>query len=191
MAMSYQHQGKRALDVAISSAALILLAPIMAIVVVAIVLESGWPALFTQDRVGVDDRVFTLLKFRSMVVGTPTMASVEAHTAKVTRVGRIIRRLNLDELPQLVNILRGEMSIVGPRPALPTQTDLRGLRREGGADKVRPGLTGLAQISSYDGMLAIDKSRYDILYAGNVSLLSDFRIILRTVSYLRKTPPLY
>lgn len=188
---SYPAGGKRVLDLALAGLALVLLAPVLGAVAIAIRLGDGGPALFRQERAGRDGRPFVLLKFRSMPVGSAHVPSTEATRIPVNAVGRFIRRTNLDELPQLLNILAGQMSVVGPRPALPTQAELLALRQANGAAACRPGLTGLAQVSARDGMTVEEKAAYDGAYAGQVSLLGDLRIMLRTVGYLFRRPPVY
>lgn len=187
----YSHYLKRFIDIGIAGSLLILLSPIMLIVALAIRREDGGPALFRQHRVGRNGKLFTIYKFRSMPVNTKQVASAAATTLTVTKVGTIIRRTNLDELPQLFNILLGDMSIVGPRPALATQVELCELRKQQGVNQLKPGLTGLAQIRSYDGMPETEKARWDALYAKSVSLLTDLKIILSTFFYLLKPPPVY
>jgi O-antigen biosynthesis protein WbqP len=182
---------KRAFDVAAAAAALVALSPLMAVVALAIRLEDGGPVLFRQMRVGRGGRLFRIYKFRSMPVATAHVPSARAGGLRATRVGRLIRRTNVDELPQLVNVLRGDMSLVGPRPALPAQEDLCSRRRELGVEICRPGLTGLAQVNSYDGMPDDEKARWDGAYAGRISFLHDLRIIARTVAYLTRRPPVY
>ena len=191
MGMTYHQHGKRAMDIAITSAGLILAAPLCLVVAGAIGLETGRPILFIQSRVGQSGRIFKLMKFRSMAVGTPDLPSSEVGALTVTRVGRVIRRLNLDELPQLLNVLKGEMSLVGPRPALPLQEDLVQLRRVGGAEQVKPGLTGLAQVNSYDGMGVEEKAAYDNRYANEFTLRGDLLIFVQTLHYLLSPPPGY
>jgi len=187
----YRRFGKRAVDVVGASAALVLLAPLLAATAVLIKLEDRGPVLFRQTRVGRGGDPFPFLKFRSMAIGTPNLASADARGLRVTRVGRWIRRTNIDELPQLVNVLRGEMSLVGPRPALPSQTALVELRSRGGALDCLPGLTGLAQVSAYDGMPETEKAAFDGEYARTVSLRRDAGIVLRTFRYLTQPPPVY
>lgn len=187
----YRDGGKRVVDIALSGAALVVLSPIMAMVAVAIRLDSRGPAVFRQVRSGRGGASFTVLKFRSMAVDSANVPSAAAGTLSVTRVGRFIRRTNLDELPQLVNVLRGDMSIVGPRPALPSQGALLSMRNQNGASGVRPGLTGLAQIRSYDGMPEDLKARFDGDYSRAISLASDLSIILGTFGYLLRRPPVY
>jgi O-antigen biosynthesis protein WbqP len=182
---------KRTFDIALAAAALFCLSPLLAITALAVRLEDGGPALFRQQRIGLGGRLFRLVKFRSMPVSTRDVPSTEARSLTVTRVGRLIRRTNIDELPQLFNILKGDMSIVGPRPALQSQTRLTELRRLNGALGCRPGLTGLAQVNSYDGMPEDEKARFDGDYAARVSFGRDISIILRTFVYLTRRPPTY
>jgi lipopolysaccharide/colanic/teichoic acid biosynthesis glycosyltransferase len=187
----YRRFGKRALDIILSGAALLLLSPLMLLVALAIRLEDGGPALFRQERVGRNRKPFRVLKFRSMPVNTGDIPSAQASTVKITRVGVFIRRTNLDELPQLINIFQGDMSIVGPRPALARQAELCALREAQGALRCKPGLTGLAQINSYDGMPETEKAAWDALYCAHVTLVGDVKIILGTFGYLLKPPPVY
>lgn len=182
---------KRAIDFVIAAVALVALAPVLLVVCVAIRVEDGGRAIFRQQRVGREGRLFWLLKFRSMPPDTGDLPSDAARHVRITRVGRVIRRTNVDELPQLVNILRGEMSLVGPRPALPTQTELIEYRRAAGALHCRPGLTGLAQINAYDGMPVSVKAEWDSRYAERVTFAGDAGIVLRTVRYLLRPPPTY
>jgi O-antigen biosynthesis protein WbqP len=182
---------KRLFDIAASLASIIVLSPLLMIIFVAIRIGDPGPAIFRQQRAGKDGQPFTLLKFRSMPVGTRTESSDRLGEVKITPVGQLIRRTNLDELPQLFNILGGDMSLVGPRPPLPNQTELIELRAANGALSCLPGLTGLAQISSYDGMTVPAKAQFDADYARKISLAGDFAIIFKTFGYLRKPPPTY
>lgn len=187
----YERIGKRALDVLLAAAAFVVLLPVMALVACAVRVGDGGPALFRQVRSGRHGVRFTLLKFRSMPVATPDVPSAAAGAVTITPVGRIIRRFNLDELPQLINILRGDMSLVGPRPALPTQTALLAARDAAGIARLRPGLTGLAQVNAYDGMSEGEKVRWETRYAGAVTMARDLAIITRTFGYLLRRPPVY
>lgn len=191
MARVYRESGKRLFDLLSSLTALVVLAPVLAVTAVLVRLEDGGSALFRQSRVGAGGVPFTVFKFRSMRVGTPNVPSAASDRLPVTRVGRVIRRTNIDELPQLLNILRGDMSVVGPRPALAAQADLVALRRANGALALRPGLTGLAQVESYDGMPEPEKARWDGVYAARITFGGDLMIILRTVGYLFHRPPVY
>jgi O-antigen biosynthesis protein WbqP len=174
-----------------AAVALVALSPVLAAVAVAIRIEDGRPVLFRQERIGAYGTRFTVVKFRSMPTGTAALPSDQASNLSITAVGRLIRRTNLDELPQLWNIIRGNMSFVGPRPALPTQEELVRLRSASGASRCRPGLTGLAQISSYDGMPVSEKAALDQEYARRVTAGRDLGIVIRTFGYLVRRPPVY
>jgi O-antigen biosynthesis protein WbqP len=187
----YRRFLKRPLDVVLTVAALVALSPLFLLVAVAILLDDGAPVLFRQQRIGRSGIPFTLLKFRSLPKNTPQLPSAAAIAIHPTRVGRVIRRTNIDELPQLLNIVRGEMSIVGPRPALLSQQSLIELRVETGAAECLPGLTGLAQVNAYDGMPIEEKAAHDASYCRRITLRRDLVIIGRTLSYLRKRPPTY
>lgn len=187
----YQRFGKRALDLVLSGAATVALSPLLLLTGLAIRIEDGAPVIYRQTRIGQGGQPFTILKFRSMPINATVAPSAGMARATVTRVGRIIRRLNVDELPQLFNILRGDMTIVGPRPALPSQVTLVQKRSQGPALAARPGLTGLAQIKAYDGMTEEAKAAYDNAYAQDTSLWRDMTIIASTVAYLFKPPPTY
>lgn len=191
MSGPYRSFFKRGLDVVGASMLLLLLAPLMLVVAVAVMVCDSGPALFRQHRVGRGGKLFTLWKFRSMPVATPDVPSAHAGALQTTAVGRIIRRTNIDELPQLLNIVVGDMSLVGPRPALPSQSELLAMRRERGVLAVRPGLTGLAQVCSYDGMPEAEKVRLEHDYVRSITLLGDVGILLRTVLYMLKPPPAY
>jgi len=187
----YLRFGKRTLDVIASTATLVVLSPFLLLLAIVIKIDDRGPALFVQERVGRNGKPFRLLKFRSMPIATREAASDELGSIEVTSVGKFIRRTNMDELPQLINVLRGDMSIVGPRPPIPSQQKLIDMRLANGALACRPGLTGLAQINAYDGMGVEEKAGYDGKYAANVTLLTDVKIILGTFAYLLKPPPVY
>ena len=189
--MIYRAFGKRLLDIACAAVAIALLSPILLVTAILVWFEDGKPILFRQIRMGANHSPFAIIKFRSMPRNTFSVASSEIGTPVVTKIGRVIRRLNIDELPQLVNILRGDMSIVGPRPALPSQIELVGLRDQLGVYSAKPGLTGLAQIRSYDGMSVEEKAAHDSEYAERITFRGDIAIIARTFGYLSKPPPTY
>jgi len=175
----------------LAAPAAMIASPVAIAIAIAIGIEDGPPVLFRQERVGRDGKAFILLKFRSMPVDTPPVTSAEATALRTTRVGSLIRRLSLDELPQLMNVLRGEMSLVGPRPPLAAQFALVELRRNNNSLSLKPGLTGLAQVKSYDGMPEAEKASWDGMYAEQLSLTLDVRLLAETVSYLLKRPPRY
>jgi len=187
----YMIGGKRLLDLLLAIATLLVLAPLFVVVAVLVRLDDGGPAIFRQTRTGRGGHPFTLFKFRSMPVGTANRPSSEAAGIQVTRVGRMLRRTNIDELPQLVNIARGDMSVVGPRPALPVQVELLALRDANGAAELRPGLTGLTQVMGFDGMSVPAKADLDGRYSKRITFISDLVIIARTVGYLTRRPPVY
>ena len=187
----YRAFGKRFVDLVFSLLALALLSPLLLLVSLLILVFDFGPVIFVQQRVGQSGVVFSFFKFRSMPVGTGDIASDKLGKLKIGWVGRLIRRTNLDELPQLWNIIRGDMSIVGPRPSLPSQTALVDLRMASGALRCRPGLTGLAQIRSFNGMSVERKAQFDAEYASQVSLFGDVKIVLGTFLYLAKPPPVY
>lgn len=180
---------KRALDIAGAAALLLFFMPIMLMIVIAIRLDTKGPILFRQERYGVDRKVFTLLKFRSMTVLETQGAfrQVSAGDARITRVGRFLRRSSLDELPQLMNVLLGDMSLVGPRPHAVAMDDTYGRIIPGYVERhlVRPGLTGLAQIEGFrgptDGIEKIRmRLRFDRAYIRRWSPLYDIKILLQT-----------
>jgi O-antigen biosynthesis protein WbqP len=180
---------KRALDIVLSLAALIALAIPILVVAIAVKATSRGPALYWSDRVGRDNRIFRMPKFRSMRIDTPVVAThlLESPGQWLTPIGSFLRKSSLDELPQLWSILVGDMSIVGPRPALHNQHDLIELRTQRGVHKLRPGLTGWAQVNGRDEIPIPEKVGYDAWYLEHRSLALDLRIMALTfVKVLRK-----
>ena len=175
---------KRAIDIVLSFLGLVVLSPVLLIVTVVILLTSKGPALFSQTRVGIHKSEFKMYKFRSMKIDTPKNMPthlLENPEQYITGVGRFIRKTSIDELPQLFNILKGDMSIIGPRPALPNQTDLLEERDRYGANDVRPGLTGWAQINGRDELPIEVKARYDGEYCKNISFSFDLKCFFMTI----------
>lgn len=187
----YRRWLKRCLDIALAGLGLILLSPLMLLVAISIKALDPGPIIFVQRRVGVDGRSFDFLKFRSMPCGTPEMTSDQVAELKLTVIGRLIRRTSIDELPQLVNVLRGDMSLIGPRPPIESQAELIALRRASGALACRPGLSGLAQVNSFDNMTVQEKAVLDGEYARRLSFALDVAILFRTILYLLRPPPKY
>ena len=187
----YRRWCKRWLDIALAAVGLIVLSPLLLLVAISIKATDPGPIIFEQRRVGVDGRSFAFFKFRSMPWGTPEMTSDQVAELTLSAVGRLIRRTSIDELPQLVNVLRGDMSLVGPRPPIESQTELIALRRQSGALACRPGLSGLAQVCSFDSMTVAEKAALDAEYAQKLSFGLDVSILLRTIAYLFKPPPKY
>ena len=183
--------GKRLADLFFAFFASLILSPILLLFSVLILVTDPGPVLFVHKRVGKNAKLFDFYKFRSMPVGTPKVSSDKLVDVKLTLFGRFIRRTSIDELPQLFNILRGDMSFVGPRPSLPDQLELIALRQESGALRLLPGLTGLAQVRSYDNMSVNQKAFFDAVYFHNLSFFADFSIVFKTMLYLLKSPPTY
>lgn len=173
---------KRALDIGISITFLLLLCPIYLAIALLVRLDSAGPVLFRQTRIGRDNSRFVIYKFRTMHLHTPDVAKsfITRTDPRITRVGRFLRRTSLDELPQLVNVLRGEMSLVGPRPALYNQADLIDLRTKAGVHVVKPGITGVAQISGREALSLADKVAHDRYYVDHASFWLDVKLLLQT-----------
>jgi len=170
---------KRGFDVLVSLVALVLLSPVLLACAIAIVLEGGGPILFSQARVGLGGREFSMYKFRSMVKDAASIGSWQTSVAdpRITRVGRFLRRTSLDELPQLFNVLRGDMSVVGPRPDVPAQRSLYSDTEWAARTSVRPGITGLAQALLRSEATESQRRDLDLRYVREHGLMLDLRII--------------
>jgi len=173
---------KRAIDSLLATVAFGILSPMMALIAIMVLLTSPGPAIYWSDRVGQRNRIFKMPKFRTMRVDTPAIAThLLTDPAKVlTPIGSFLRRTSLDELPQLWSILKGEMSFVGPRPALFNQYDLIELRTECGVDALVPGLTGWAQVNGRDALGILDKVEFDLQYLQRRSFFMDMKILYMT-----------
>jgi lipopolysaccharide/colanic/teichoic acid biosynthesis glycosyltransferase len=174
---------RRAFDVAVAGGALLVLSPFLLLATVAIRLESRGSPIYRQRRVGKDGRQFDVLKLRTMVSGAEHMGrglAVSEGDTRITRVGRFLRRTSLDEVPTLVNILRGEMSIIGPRPTVPVQVD-RYTERQRGRLAVKPGITGWAQVNGRTELSWDERIELDLWYIEHRSLRLDLDIMVRTV----------
>ncbi|HFI0466385.1 TPA: sugar transferase [Streptococcus suis] len=181
---------KRILAIIISGSAIVILSPILLLIALAIKLDSRGPVLFKQKRVGKNKKHFMIYKFRSMYVDAPS--DMPTHllkdpTAMITKVGAFLRKTSLDELPQLFNIFKGEMAIVGPRPALWNQYDLIEERDKYRANDIRPGLTGWAQINGRDELEIDEKSKLDGYYVENMGLLLDIKCFFGTFISVAKS----
>ena len=161
---------------------LVLFSPIFIIVAIAIILEDGLPVLFTQKRVGINYTFFKIYKFRSMKKNTPNVAThlLENPDQYLLKIGKFIRKTSLDELPNLINIIKGEMVFVGPRPALYNQDDLMTFRVATGVSKLKPGITGWAQINGRDEISIAQKVQLEQDYLFKKSFLFDMEIIIKT-----------
>lgn len=196
-----QRRLKRLLDISCAAVVLTAAAPAMALIAIAVRLDSPGPALFVQRRIGLEGRVFRMLKFRSMCVDAEQRLAGLAHLnmggdhlvripadPRVTRFGSFLRRTSLDELPQLVNVLKGDMSLVGPRPQSPDEVALYS-RQERARLSVRPGMTGLWQILARDNPRFEEWIRLDLEYIERWNLLLDIEIMLKTPAVLLSTVP--
>lgn len=176
----YANHGKRLLDIVLVLAAALPAGLLCLLCILAIRLDDRGPAIFRQVRVGRSRKPFVLYKLRTMSVGTADRASHEISAAQITRIGRILRKTKLDELPQLFNVLRGEMSFVGPRPCLPSQEILITERDQRGVYRVLPGITGPAQLAGIDMATPVKLAQADARYVADVNLADDLRCLVRT-----------
>lgn len=176
----YRRFFKRPMDFFLSLIAIIILSPVLLIVSILVRVKLGSPILFKQERPGLNEKIFTMYKFRTMTDGKDVEGKLLPDSVRLTKFGRILRATSLDELPELFNILKGDMSIVGPRPLavqyLPFYDEIERQRHS-----VRPGLSGLAQINGRNTATWEERFSYDIQYISNISFLRDLEIILRTI----------
>ena len=186
----YRKYGKRFLDLLLSACAIVVLLPVYLLVSIAIVVDDPGPVFFRQKRVGIHKTHFQILKFRTMKVSTPK--DIPTHLLEnpeqyITRVGKVLRKTSLDELPQIFQIFTGKMAIIGPRPALWNQFDLIAERDKYGANDVRPGLTGWAQINGRDELPIDVKARFDGEYVENLSFRFDCKCFFGTITSVLKS----
>ena len=172
------------MDLALAVIGALLLLPLTALVALAVILTSRGPAIYWSDRIGRDGAIFRMPKFRTMTVGTPAVATHLLPDARnaLTPIGGFLRRTSLDEIPQLWCVVIGDMSLVGPRPALFNQDDLIALRHDAGVNILRPGITGWAQINGRDELPIQTKVEFDAEYLRQQSLVFDLKIMVRTVA---------
>lgn len=176
----YHDAGKRFLDIVGASGGLLLLAPFLLIVSVAVLVSVGRPVLFRQPRAGRHGKTFHIVKFRTMTDGSSPSGDLLPDDRRLTRVGRLLRALSLDELPELLNVLTGEMSLIGPRPLL-TQYVSRYSSSQARRLEVRPGITGWAQVNGRNSVAWEDRFALDVWYVDNYTFALDVRILLRTL----------
>ena len=186
----YQKYAKRLIDLLLSACAIVVLSPVYLLICIAIVADDPGPVFFRQKRVGIHKTHFLILKFRTMKVSTPK--DVPTHLLEnpeqyITRVGKFLRKTSLDELPQIFQIFTGKMAIIGPRPALWNQFDLIAERDKYGANDVRPGLTGWAQINGRDELPIDVKARFDGEYVQNISFAFDCKCFFGTIRSVLKS----
>jgi lipopolysaccharide/colanic/teichoic acid biosynthesis glycosyltransferase len=184
---------RRAIDIAVSASLLVLSSPLLLAAMLAIRLETPGPVIYRQRRIGLDGHPFDVLKLRTMVDGAEHIGAglaVNQGDPRITRVGAILRRASLDELPNLVNVLRGEMSLIGPRPTLPVQVEQYSERQRRRLH-MRPGITGWAQVNGRASLPWSERIELDIFYIENRSLALDLEIIRRTVAMILAGGDLY
>lgn len=174
---------KGALGMVISFILLVILSPLLLVIGIVIKLNSKGPVFFTQMRIGKNNELFKFYKFRTMKIGTPNVATDKLSDAKsyITSSGKFLRKTSLDELPQLINILKGDMAFIGPRPALYNQYELKEMRTAAGVHVLLPGVTGWAQINGRDNNNDYEKTEHDRYYLNNKSFMLDIKILFRTV----------
>ena len=180
---------KRLIDLILSLIGLIILSPVLIIISILIKIDSKGPVFFKQKRVGIHKKLFNIYKFRTMYIDTPK--DMPTHLlnnpeAYITKVGKFLRKTSLDELPQLINIIKGEMAVIGPRPALYNQEDLIELRDKYKANDIRPGLTGWAQIHGRDELEIDAKAKLDGYYTEHISLRLDIKCFFLTITSVLK-----
>ena len=181
----YRKYFKRILGFTLSLIALVVLSPLMLILYILVRIKLGKPAIFKQKRTGKDEKIFTLYKFRTMTDEEDENGNLLPDSERLTKFGRMLRSTSLDELPELINIIKGDMAIVGPRPLLVEYLELYNKEQRHRHD-VRPGLTGLAQISGRNTISWEEKFEEDLKYIKNISLYNDTKIILKTIEKVFK-----
>lgn len=178
--MGFQNVVKRLIDIVCSGLGLIIISPILLIVAILIRIKLGAPIFFTQDRVGKDGRIFKMIKFRTMLDATDKWGELLPDEDRLTPFGKMIRSTSIDELPELINVFKGDMSLVGPRPLLVEYKELYSpeqFRRH----EVRPGITGLAQVNGRNGIKWKERFELDVEYVENFNLFMDIKILFMTV----------
>ncbi len=184
---------RRAVDIVVSALALVVSAPVLALAALAIRLESRGPVIYSQRRAGLEGRAFDVIKLRTMVDGAEHIGAglaIDENDPRITRVGAFLRRTSLDELPNLLNVLRGEMSMIGPRPTLPAQVE-QYTPRQRGRLRIKPGITGWAQVNGRASLPWDDRIELDLYYIDHRSLSLDLRILWRTVAMVLGGSGLY
>ena len=187
------HVIRRALDIMVSSLALLLAAPVLAVAALAVRLESPGPIVYRQARSGLNGHEFEVLKLRTMVDGAEHIGAglaIDENDARITRAGALLRRTSIDELPNLLNVLRGEMSLIGPRPTLPVQVE-QYTPRQRGRLAIKPGMTGWAQVNGRATLPWPERIELDLYYIEHRSLALDVRILKRTVAIVLGGSDLY
>lgn len=179
---------KRLFDFTVSLLLILMLLPVFLLISIVIAIDAGNPVIYKQYRVGKDNKLFYIYKFRTMKNNTRLAATKDLTEADsvITKSGRILRKTSLDELPQLFNVLKGDMSFVGPRPLIPEEKEIRSLRKEYGIYSVRPGITGWAQVNGRDMLSDEEKALFDKEYIDKQSIAFDIKIMFKTVLVVLK-----
>ncbi|MDF2700980.1 MAG: lipid carrier--UDP-N-acetylgalactosaminyltransferase [Haloplasmataceae bacterium] len=173
---------KRAADLVLALMFIFFLSPILLMLYIVVRLDSKGPAIFKQKRIGKDAKVFDIYKFRTMHVGTPHIPTKDCDPSKyVTKVGKFLRKTSLDELPQIFNVIKGEMSFIGYRPLIVNEPYIHDFRKEYQVYSIKPGITGYAQINGRDLIEPVDKAKYDYFYLVNRSIILDMKILFNTI----------
>jgi len=175
---------KRVMDMILASCGLVILLVPMTILALAVYIDDPGPVIFSQYRIGRRGKRFKVYKFRTMRLETPKyMSTMEVENANnyITRIGRFLRKMSLDELPQLVNVIKGDMSLVGPRPLISDEYEIHAMRIRFGVYSVRPGITGMAQVHGRDMVTPADKVRWDVMYLQEFGFWTDLKILLMTI----------
>lgn len=176
---------KRLFDIVIASMAIIILLPLMLVVALLIKITSKGPTIFSQKRIGKDEKLFNVYKFRSMYTEAPknvATGNLENAHAHITKIGKILRVTSIDEIPQLINVLKGDMSIIGPRPIIPEEVEVYELRKQNNVYAIRPGITGLAQVNGRDFLNPEKKVSFDTQYLKEISLKMDLYIFFKSIA---------
>ncbi|MEA5026323.1 Undecaprenyl phosphate N,N'-diacetylbacillosamine 1-phosphate transferase [bioreactor metagenome] len=182
--MIYQKYVKRFMDISLSLLGMIVLIPVWLLIIIAILIDDFGPVFFSQKRFGINKSLFNIYKFRTMKINTPRDQPthlLENPEQYITRVGKFLRKSSLDELPQLINIFKGDMSVIGPRPALWNQDDLIAERDIYHANEIKPGLTGWAQVNGRDELSIKMKAKFDGEYSAGISFSMDWKCFWRTI----------
>lgn len=174
---------KVGLDIVMSMCLIIILLIPMLVIALLVKTTSKGPVLFKQERYGINSKKFTIYKFRTMYIETPELSNQEFRDIEnfVTPIGKVLRKFSLDELPQLFNIIMGNMSFIGPRPLAESDVSVVEMRKLSGADRIKPGITGLAQVNGRNNILDSQKAYFDKIYVENISFLSDLKIFIGTL----------
>ena len=178
--MSFQYRVKRIVDILCSGLGLILLSPLLIIIAILIKINLGSPIFFIQDRIGEDGKVFKMIKFRTMINVIDESGESLEDSERLTLFGKLLRSTSLDELPELINVLKGDMSLVGPRPLLIRYMKLYS-KEQWRRHEVKPGITGWAQVNGRNNISWNDKFKLDVWYVDNKSIILDFKIMFMTV----------